>query len=152
MYTKMITEPQVLLSQAQNFPVLSLSGQLRLVCVCDCTAFWLPSFSGWELLPLLHFPQYRFRQQLQPVSFLRLNKFFLLPGRWALCSTQMPTSPSLLHLPSHSWWEVEMGSRQSLLTALVTIFTFIGHYWKYLAGCVQNQMVDFSQQSYPAGL
>jgi len=33
-----------------------------------------------------------------------------------------------------------------------SIFIFIGHSWKYLAGCVQNQVVAFSQLCYAAGL
>lgn len=73
-----------------------------------------------------------------PLSFLRLNKF------WSFCSNT--SSSATLPAPqSHSWWELEMGSRQGLPTALVTIIIFIGHYWKYLPGCMQNQVVAFSQ-------
>lgn len=88
----MTTEPQGRKPPPSFQPQLA-RGQLRRVCLCDSIVFWLPSFSGCELLPLLHFPQNRFRQQLYPFSFLRLKKFCSLPGRWALWSTQMPAAP-----------------------------------------------------------
>lgn len=49
-------------SRLEAFSQLSAPGQLRLVCVSDCIIFWLPSFSGYKLLLLLHFPHYRFRR------------------------------------------------------------------------------------------
>lgn len=103
-------EPQGRKPPPSSQPQLA-PGQLRLVHLCDCIVFWLPSFSGWELLPLLHFPQYSFRQQLYPLSFLRLNKFCSLPGRWALWSTQTPAGPLCISAGSPQSQLMRTGNR-----------------------------------------
>lgn len=143
-YTKTTTQPQGRKPPPIFQPQLA-PGQLKLVCLCDCIVFWLTSFSGCEILSLLHLSQYRFRHLLYPLSFLRLNEFWLFYSNTS-------SSATLPAPQSRSWRELEIGSRQDFSTALVTIFIFIGHYWKYLPGCMQNQVVAFSQPCYTAGL
>lgn len=128
-HTKMMTEPQGRKPPPSFQPHLA-PGQNRRVCVCDGIVFWLPSFSGCELLPLLYFPHYRFRQQLYPFSFLRLNRFCSLPGRGALRSTQTPAAPPCISArsPPSELIRTGTGSRRGLSTALVPTFVFIGHY------------------------